>query len=74
MERDDRNEKINYKIREAENEKIPYMFIVGKKEVQDRNVSVRRHKKGDLGRFNLDQIIQKLKEEVKNKAVEYIAV
>ena len=49
------------------------MFIVGKKEVQDRNVSVRRHRKGDLGRFDLDQIIQKLKEEVKNKAVEPIA-
>ncbi len=70
VETDDRNEKINYKIREAEKEKIPYMFIVGKKEVQDKNVSVRRHKKGDLGRFNLDQIIQKLKEEVKNKTVE----
>ena len=74
VERDDRNEKINYKIREAEKEKIPYMFIVGKKEVQDKNVSVRRHKKGDLGRFNLDQIMQKLKDEVKNKAVEPIAI
>lgn len=73
-ETDDRNEKINYKIREAEKEKIPYMFIVGKKEVQDRDVSVRRHKKGDLGRFDLDQIIQNLKEEVKNKAVESITV
>ena len=70
MELDDRNEKINYKIREAEKEKIPYMFIVGKKEVQDKNVSVRRHKKGDLGRLDLDKIIQKLKEEVKSKAVE----
>jgi len=74
VERDDRNEKINYKIREAEKEKIPYMFIVGKKEVQDKNVSVRRHKKGDLGRFDLDEIIQKLKEEVKNKTVQPVAI
>jgi len=74
VKRDDRNEKINYKIREAEKEKIPYMFIVGKKEVQDKNVSVRRHKKGDLGRFDLDEIIQKLKEEVKNKTVQPLAI
>ncbi|KPL01226.1 MAG: threonyl-tRNA synthetase [candidate division Zixibacteria bacterium SM23_73_3] len=74
VERDDRNEKINYKIRKAEKEKIPYMFIVGKKEVQDKNVSVRRHKKGDLGRFDLDEIIQKLKEEVKNKTVQPVAI
>ena len=74
VELDDRNEKINYKIREAEKEKIPYMFIVGKKEVQDKNVSVRRHKEGDLGRFDLDEIIHKLKEEVKTKAVEPIAI
>jgi threonyl-tRNA synthetase len=67
VESDDRNEKINYKIREAEKEKIPYMFIVGKKEVQDRNVSIRRHKEGDLGKFDLEEIIRKLKEEVKNK-------
>jgi len=73
-ELDNRNEKINYKIREAEKEKIPYMFIVGKKEVQDRNVSVRRHKKGDIGRFDLDQIIQKLKEEVRTKATDPIAI
>ncbi len=69
-ELDDRNEKINFKIREAEKEKIPYMFIVGKKEVLDNNVSVRKHKGGDAGKFNLDQIIQKLKEEIKNKVAE----
>jgi len=74
VETDDRNEKINYKIREAEKEKIPYMFIVGKKEVQDKNVSVRKHKKGDLGRFDLDTIIQKLKDEVKNKTVESMPI
>ena len=68
VELDNRNEKINYKIREAEKEKIPYMFIVGKKEVQDKNVSVRRHKEGDIGRFDFEGIIRKLKEEVMNKS------
>ncbi len=70
VELDDRNEKINYKIREAEKEKIPYMFIVGKREVQGNSVSVRKHKKGDLGSFDLDGIIDKLKEEVNKKTVE----
>ncbi|MGB8657264.1 MAG: threonine--tRNA ligase [Candidatus Zixiibacteriota bacterium] len=70
VELDDRNEKIGYKIREAEREKTPYMFIVGKKEVEDKNVSVRKHKAGDLGRLSLDEIIQKLKEEVRNKGKE----
>ena len=69
-ELDDRNEKINFKIREAEKEKIPYMFILGKKEVLDKNVSVRKHKGGDAGKFSLDQIIQQLKEEIKNKVAE----
>jgi len=67
-ELDDRSEKINYKIREAEKEKIPYMFIVGKKEMQNKSVSVRKHKQGDLGQFNLDEIVVKLKQEVKNKS------
>jgi threonyl-tRNA synthetase len=67
VELDNRNEKVNYKIREAEKEKIPYMFILGKREVQDKNVSVRRHKQGDLGRFSLDEIIQKLKEEINER-------
>lgn len=73
VELDDRNEKINYKIREAEMEKIPYMFIVGKKEVEDKNVSVRRHREGDLGRFDLNLVIQRLKEEVENKAAQPVA-
>jgi threonyl-tRNA synthetase len=68
VELDDRNEKIGYKIREAEREKIPYMFVVGKKEVQSGTVSVRRHRQGDLGSFELDTIVGKLKEEVQSKA------
>jgi len=66
---DDRNEKINYKIREAESQKIPYMFILGKKEVENKTISVRRHGQGDLGIFNLDEILAKIKEEIKNKSV-----
>jgi threonyl-tRNA synthetase len=69
-ELDDRNEKIGFKIREAEKEKIPYMFIAGKKEVEGNTVSVRKHKAGDLGSFELDKIIQKLKEEIKIKSSE----
>jgi len=70
VELDDRNEKINFKIREAEKEKIPYMFIIGKKEVAENNVSVRKHKGGDIGKFNLDEIILRLKDEVKKKVTE----
>jgi threonyl-tRNA synthetase len=69
-ELDDRNEKINYKIREAEKEKIPYMFIIGQKEVQSKLVSVRKHKQGDLGQFDLNEIITKLKGEVKSKNIQ----
>jgi threonyl-tRNA synthetase len=68
VELDDRNEKIGFKIREAEKEKIPYMFIAGKKEVESGTVSVRKHKAGDLGIFDWNEIIQKLKEEIKIKS------
>lgn len=61
---DDRNEKINYKIREAETQKIPYMLIVGKKEEKDKTVSVRKHKEGDLGSFEIETITKKLKEQI----------
>ncbi|MBC8525754.1 MAG: threonine--tRNA ligase [Candidatus Cloacimonetes bacterium] len=61
------NEKIGYKIREAENEKIPYMIIVGDKEIENQNISVRKHLKGDLGVFLLGEFIEKLKREVQKK-------
>ncbi len=70
IELDDRNEKINYKIREAEKEKIPYMFIVGKKEVQNKSVSVRKHKEGDLGQFDVDEIMTRLKQEQEGKGIQ----
>ncbi len=65
-----RNEKITYKIREAETKKIPYMLIVGEKEKVSGKVSVRRHGKGDLGVFDLESLIAKVKFEIETKAVE----
>ncbi|HKZ21766.1 MAG TPA: threonine--tRNA ligase [candidate division Zixibacteria bacterium] len=64
---DERNEKINAKIRDAEVEKIPYMFIIGKKEIENKKVSVRRHGKGDLGVFDLDEIIKRIQIEIEEK-------
>ena len=64
---DQRNEKIGYKIRDWETQKVPYMIIIGEKEQNADNISVRQHKKGDLGAFNLSEFIDKLASEIKNK-------
>jgi len=64
---DFRNEKIGYKIREAEMMKIPFMFIIGQKEVEADSVSVRRHQEGDLGSFQLIGIVDKIKKEIEKK-------
>ena len=64
---DSRAEKIGYKIREAEMKKIPYMCIVGEKEVEDNTLSVRRHTEGDVGSFSLEDFIRKIQEEIANK-------
>ena len=64
---DQRNEKIGYKIRDWETQKVPYMIIVGEKEQNAANISVRQHKKGDLGSFTLADFIDKLTNEIKNK-------
>ncbi len=66
---DVRNEKIGYKIREAQLEKVPYMFIVGDKEQEENVVSIRSRKEGDLGVMKLEEIIAKLVEEDKSKKV-----
>lgn len=66
-ELDDRNEKIGKKIREAELNKIPYMFVVGEKEMQDRKVAVRKQSKGDLGTKTLAEAEDFLKEEIDSK-------
>ena len=64
FEVDKRAEKIGAKIRDAENRKIPYMFIVGEREQEESTVSVRRHKHGDIGTFPFDDFLGKIKEEI----------
>lgn len=64
---DERNEKIGYKIRDWELNKVPYMIIIGEKEQNAQNISVRKHKKGDVGSLPLTEFITKLNDEIKNK-------
>ena len=61
---DDRNEKMGYRIREAQLEKIPYMLIIGDKEVETNTVSVRKRGGVDLGSMTLDEFIAKAKTEI----------
>ena len=67
VEVDDRNEKTGYKIREAQLSKIPYMLIVGQKEVDENKVSVRSCTKGDLGVVPTEEFIKNLLEEIESK-------
>jgi threonyl-tRNA synthetase len=64
---DSRNEKIGYKIRESENRKIPYMLVIGDKEIENNNISVRQHIKGDIGKFELNEFKEKLKLQSDNR-------
>ena len=68
VEVDDRAEKIGYKIREAQLQKVPYMLIVGDKEEQEGKVGVRDRKQGDIGAIPLDEFVSKIEEEVKTFA------
>jgi threonyl-tRNA synthetase len=67
VERDDRNEKVGYKIRDWEMHKVPYMLIVGEKEMSSRSVSVRKHREGDLGAKALDAFATEILAEIKDK-------
>lgn len=69
VEVDGRSEKIGYKIREAQLEKVPYMFIIGDKDIEAQTVSVRHRKEGDLGAMKLEQFIDMAVEEIDNKAI-----
>lgn len=69
VEVDSRSEKIGYKIREAQLEKVPYMFIIGDKDVEAQTVSVRHRKEGDLGAMKLDDFIKMAVEEIDTKAI-----
>ncbi len=68
-EADVRNEKIGYKIREAQLDKIPYMFVVGDKEAEAGTVSVRSRSEGDLGVMDVEEVIARLVEEDRTKKV-----
>ena len=68
VEVDDRNEKIGYKIREAQMQKVPYMLVIGDKEIENGSVGVRSRKDGDIGQMNQDEFIEKVKHEVETFA------
>ena len=59
-----RNEKLGYKIREAQMEKVPYMVIVGEKEVEEGTISVRKRDEGDIGGMKAEELIARIKAEV----------
>ena len=62
-----RNDKIGQKIRQAELEKIPYMFILGDREVEEGKVSVRRHGAGDLGSQELTEVSERILNEIRER-------
>ena len=64
---DERNEKIGYKIREAQLLKVPYMLVIGDKEVEDGTLSVRKRGHGDLGAQSVSNVIQQIIQEIENK-------
>ena len=69
VEVDDRAEKIGYKIREAQLEKIPYMLVLGDKDIENGAISVRSRSEGDLGSSDTNEFIAKLLEEINSKAI-----
>ena len=69
VELDGRDEKIGYKIREARNERVPYMIVIGEKEENLNKISLRSRKNGDEGIVNLDELILRINEEVENKSL-----
>ena len=69
VEIDDRSEKIGFKIREAQLSKVPYMILVGDKDIENNTVSVRDRKEGDLGAMSLDAFIEKAVEEIETKLI-----
>ena len=64
---DDRSEKIGFKIRAAQMEKIPYMILVGDKDIEAKTISVRSRKNGDEGAVSIDEFVARIKEEIDNK-------
>ncbi|MGE5329643.1 MAG: threonine--tRNA ligase [Deltaproteobacteria bacterium] len=69
VEIDSRNEKIGYKVREAQLEKIPYMLVIGDKEVEAGTVAVRSRKEGDLGTLSIDDFVSKIVKENEERII-----
>jgi threonyl-tRNA synthetase len=70
---DYRPEKIGYKIREAQLEKIPYMLVVGEKEQASGTVAVRDRIDGDLGSLTVKELLARLEGEIKDKAIRQVS-
>ena len=66
-ELDDRSEKIGYKIRQAQMEKVPYMLVIGDKEAENGTVAVRSRKDGDLGAMNFEDFLAKVQDDIETK-------
>ncbi len=64
---DYRDEKVGYKIREARNERIPYIIVVGEKEEKENTISLRSRKNGDEGTFKIESLIERISNEIRNK-------
>ncbi len=69
-ELDERSDKVNFKIREAQLQKIPYMLVVGDREAQAGQVSVRNRKRGDQGAVGVDEFVSRLSQLVTSKNLE----
>ena len=69
-EADDRSEKIGYKIREAQLEKVPYMVVVGDKDIENNTISIRKRKEGDLGAMTVEQFLEKIVPDRDNKVID----
>ena len=67
VEVDDSNEKLGYKIRQAQLEKIPYMLIVGSREAEEGSVSVRDRDEGDLGEYSYEEFKNRILQEIREK-------
>ena len=70
VELDDSNEKVGYKIRKAQLEKVPYMVVLGAKEVEANTIAVRTRKGEDLGQMPINEFIAKVQKEVETKGIE----
>ena len=69
VEVDCRSEKIGFKIREAQLQKIPYMLVIGDKEVETENVSIRCRKRGDIGTMSVADFCDMVEKEIREKTI-----